>query len=162
MSVRHIASPQPSRAGWLNRLALVIVVIASFFAPLLPEPAIASTGDVVITAQIFLNPLEIRASAPSKVKTNTIFTVTAVVRNRGDLSIENAKAVIYLPKNVELAGSKKEIQLGTIPADKKVIATWQVRAKKEGNYAILTSATGTYDGIVVTGEDAVLVTATVK
>lgn len=160
--MEHMTSPQPGRTGWVNRLAIILVVIASFFAPLMPEPTFASTDNVVITAQAFLNPLEIRASAPSKVKTNTIFTVTAVVRNRGDLSIENATAVILLPKNVELVGPSKQINLGTIRAHKSAIATWRVRAKKAGIYAILTSASGRYEGTVVTGEDAVLVAAVVK
>jgi len=162
MSIRHIASPQVSRVGWVNRLVLVLAVIASLFVPLMPEPTVASASNVVVNAQVFLNPLEIRASAPFKVKTNTIFTVKAVIRNRGDLSIEEATAVIRLPKNVQLVGSSKEINLGTIPAHKNVTATWQVKAKNEGKYVILTSASAKYKGTVVTGEDAVLVAATVR
>jgi len=162
MSVRHIASPQPSRAGWVNRLVRLSVVIAFLFVPLLPEPTVASASDVVVTAQVFLNPLEIRASAPSKVKINTIFDVKVVVKNRGELSLAQANAVIYLPNNVELVGSNKQINLGTIHAHKNATATWHVRAKKEGNYVILTSASGSYGGATVTGEDVVLVATKIK
>jgi hypothetical protein len=162
MSVRHIASPQPSRTRWVNRLVIALVVIASLFAPFIPEPTMASTSDVVVTAQVFLNPLEVRASAPSKVKMNTIFTVKAVIRNSGELSLENAEVVIHLPKDVELVGPSKKIKLGTIKAQKNATATWQVRAKKKGNYAILTSASGRYKGTIVTGEDAVLVAVTAR
>jgi len=156
----HVAASQSGRSSRGRRLALILVGIALLFSLLPPGPAIASTGDVVVTVKVFLNPLEVRASAPSKVTPNTIFTVRAVIRNRGDLDIEKATVVIHLPKYLDLVGSGKEIKLGTILAHKNATATWQVRAKKEGNYVILLSAAGRYGGVTVTGEDAVLVAVT--
>jgi len=153
----HIALQQPSRAGWARRFVFILVVIVCLFTPLEPGPAIASDGDVVITANVLLNPLEIQASAPSKVTTGTIFTVTAIIRNNGNLGIGKATAVIYLPKNVELVKSKAESKLGTIPPHKNTTATWKVRALKKGNYVIMVLGSGIYGGIVVTEADVALV-----
>lgn len=152
-----VALPQPSQTGWIRRLVLILAVMVCLFTPLVPGPAIASDGDVVITASVFLNPFEVQASAPSKVTTGTIFTVTAIIRNNGNLGIGKATAAIYLPKNVELVKSKAESKLGTIPARKDATATWKIRALKKGNYVIMVLASGIYGGVVVTEEDVVLV-----
>ena len=153
----HIVLQQPSQAGWVKHFVFILVVIVCLFIPLLPGPAIASDGDIVITANVFLNPLDIQASAPSRVTTGATFTVKAIIRNNGDLGIGKATVVIYLPKNVELVKSKVESKLGTIAAHKAATASWQVRALKKGNYVIMVLASGIYNGKVVTEEDVVLV-----
>ncbi len=152
-----IAYWQSGRAGRVKRLVLLSVVVALLLAPLLPAASLASTQDVLVTATVFLNPLEVIASAPSPVAANTVFTVQAIVRNHGSPHIEKAVAVIHLPKNVELVRSKAEVKLGSIPARRYATANWEVKALKKGNYVILVSASGVYSGVAVTGEDAVLV-----
>ena len=134
------------------------MVIVCLFIPSLPGPATASDGDVVITANVFLNPLEVQASAPSEVTTGAIFRVKAIVKNNGDLRIRKVTTLIYLPMDLELAVSKAERTWGTIPAHKDATASWKVRALKKGNYVIMVLASWTYGGIVVTEQDVVLVT----
>lgn len=157
MPKEHIALQGPGQAGWAKRFVFISVVIICLFTPLVPGPAIASDGEVVITSNVFLNPLKIQVSAPSKVTTGTIFTITAIIRNNGNLGIGKATAVIYLPKNVELVKSKAESKLGTIAPHKDTTTTWKVRALKKGNYVIMVLASGIYGGIVVTEAGVVLV-----
>jgi hypothetical protein len=133
------------------------VIIVCLFTSLLPGLATASDGDAIITASVFLNPLEIQALAPSEVTTGTIFTVKVIVKNNGDLGIRKVTAVIYLPTNLELAVSKAESQRGTIPAQKDATVSWKVRALNKGNYVIMVLCSGMYDGTVVTEQDVVLV-----
>jgi hypothetical protein len=66
-------------------------------------------------------------------------------------------AVIYLPKDLELAVSKPESTRGTIPAHKDATVSWKVRALEEGNYVIMVLASGIYAGTGVTEQDVVLV-----
>lgn len=139
------------------RFDFTLLVIACLFTPLLPGPATASDGDVVITANVFLNPLEVQALAPSEVTTGAIFAVEAIIRNKGDLHVREVTAAIYLPKNLELAVSKAETTRGTIPTHKDATPSWKVRALEHGNYIIMVLASGIYAGTVVTEQDVVLV-----
>jgi uncharacterized protein YaiI (UPF0178 family) len=127
------------------------------FAPLLPGSATASDGDVFITANVFLNPLEVQASAPSEVAVGTVFTVKAVIGNNGDLRMRKVTAVMYLPNDLELVKSKAESKRGVIAAHKDATDSWKVRAIKKGNYVIMVLGSGTYGGTVVTEQDVVLV-----
>jgi hypothetical protein len=162
VSVKYTASLPPSRADWVKRLVLILVVVTSLLTPLLPTPSLASTEDVVVAATVSLSPLEVIISTPARVRVNTVFRVDAIVRNRGDSSINKAVAAIYLPKDVELVGSKPDTKLGTIQAHTYATAVWRVRALKKGNYAILVSASGRYGGAIVTGQDVALVTVAVR
>lgn len=106
---------------------------------------------------MFLNPLDVQALAPSEITAGTIFTVKAIIRNNGDLHLREVTAVIYLPKDLQLAVSKAEITRGTIPTHKDATASWKVRALEQGNYVIMVSASGIYAGAIVTKQDVVLV-----
>jgi hypothetical protein len=132
--------------------------VACLLSALLPGPATGSDGRVVITASVFLSPLEVQASAPCEITTGTIFTVKAIIRNNGDLHIRRVTAAIYLPTNLELAVSKAETTRGTVPAHKDAVASWKVRALEEGNYIIMVLASGIYAGTVVTEQDVALAT----
>jgi hypothetical protein len=114
-------------------------------------------GRAVITASVFLNPLELQASAPCEIVPGTVFTVKAIIRNNGDLHIRKVMAAIYLPNNLELVESKAESTRGTIPIHKDAALSWKVRALEEGNYVIMVLASAIYAGTVVTEQDVVLV-----
>jgi uncharacterized membrane protein len=133
------------------------MVVASLFTPLLPGAAIGSDGQLVITASVFLNPLEVQALAPYEITTGTVFTAKAIIRNNGDLHLREVTAVIHLPKGLELAVSKAETTRGTIPTHKDATASWKVKALEQGNYIIMVLASGIYGGTVITEDDVVLV-----
>lgn len=153
----HSASRRPAQIGWAKRFAFTSIVMVCIFAPLLPGSATASDGDVFITANVFLNPLEVQASAPPEVTTGTVFAVKAIIRNNGDLGVRKVTVVIYLPKGLELSASKVERTRGAVPAHRDATISWKIRALEEGNYVIMVLASGTYGGTVVTEQDVVLV-----
>lgn len=157
MTRGHIGVKRPGQVGRANRFVFLFVVIVCLVTPLLPIPAIGSEGEVVITTSVFLNPLEVQASAPSEVTLGTIFTLEAIIRNNGDLRMRKVTAAIYLPKDLELVKSKVESKRGIIVAHKDITVCWKVRALKEGNHIIMVLATGTYGGKVITEQDVVLV-----
>ena len=159
---QDVASPQPGCTGRGKRFALILAGIALLLTLLPTGPAVASTREIEITATVTLSPLEVLASAPSRVLVGKVFRVDAIIRNRGDLKIKKAVASIYLPINVEIVGGHPKEDLGNIPAQKYTTVTWRLRALKEGNYVILISARGDYGGAIVTGEDVVLVTAAAR
>ena len=149
---------QGGQVGWTKRFTIILTVVVCFSSPPLSGATTASAGNVVITASVFLSPLEVRASAPSEVTTGTVFTIRAIIRNNGDLHLREVTAVIYLPKDLELAVSKADSTRGTVPAHKHATLSWKVTALEEGNYIIMVLASGMYAGIVVTEQDVVLVT----
>ena len=155
--MERIASPPLRRASWVKRLFVVLGTVVLFLTPLLPAPSLASTHHAVVTATVSLSPLELTTWVPSGIRVGSIFPVMAIVGNLGDSSINSALVAIHLPKDVQLVGSKTEVRLGTIRAHRYAAATWLVRALKKGNYVILVSASGTYAGAAVTGQDSILV-----
>ena len=142
----------------MKKFAFMLIVIVCLFSPLLPELATGSDGDVVITANVFLNPLEVQASARPEVTAGKTFTVKAMIRNNGDLRMQEVTTVVYLPMGLELVKAKAKSKRSTIAAHKHVTPSWKVRALEEGNYVIMVLASGTYDGIAVEEQDVVLFT----
>lgn len=155
--MKNTTSPSLGSNSGVKLLVVALLVIS---ACLLPTPGArrsASAQEVVVSATVFLNPLTVSASTPSEVRVKKIFTVQAVVGNEGNLSMRGAVAVISLPVNAKLAGSKEEIDLGTIRAHEQAVATWRIKITSIGNYVFLTSASATYGAIAVADADTVIV-----
>lgn len=160
MSTGYGAASQSGQGSKGRHLAIILLGIALLFSLLPPGPASSSTREVDVTATVTLSPLEVIASAPSEVRVGKVFSVEAIIRNLGDLWIDQAVASIYLPNDIEIVVVKPKHDLGDIAAHKYTTVTWRLRAVKEGNYIILILASGRYGGVTVAGDDTVLVAVT--
>lgn len=90
--------------------------------PITPGSVIDLDDNVVITANVLLNPLEVLTSAPTPVTEGEIFTVDAIIQNNSENGISKATAVIYLPINVESVKGKTESKPGNIAAYIRMLA----------------------------------------
>lgn len=66
--------------------------------------------------------------APSSVARGSVFTVSATVRNTGDLRGHNVAATLNLPFGYSLVSGSKTRNLGDIHDGQVRVVTWQVRA----------------------------------
>jgi uncharacterized membrane protein len=88
----------------------------------------------------------------------TPFPILAFIENDGNFGIEEAAATIHTPEDIEVILRGTEVDLGTIRPNGSTTVMWLVRALTEGNYVVVVSISGIYDGDVVTAQDAILVT----
>ena len=117
---------------------------------------LASLFDVIV-ARVTINPLEVEASAPAEVEIGKVFKVTATLINKGGERIENAKGEIHISPGLVLLRKESIKKIGVIPGKKEKKASWSVRAKEEGTYFIMVSASGELRGYGISAEDSIKV-----
>jgi len=153
-------TPLPRYASRVKRPVLLLLGALLFLTALLPAPPPVSSAEAVVTVSVTVvpNPIEIAVRIPSHVREGVPFPVLALIDNSGDFSIEGAVAAIHMPEGIELILRGSEVDLGTIRPNGSTTVMWLVRALTEGNYVVVVSISGIYDGDIVTAQDAVLVT----
>jgi hypothetical protein len=160
MSGESMNMPPARCTGRVKRLILLLLGAVLLLTALLPAPPPVSSAEAVVTVSVTVvpSPVEINVRIPSHVREGVPFPVLAFIENSGDSRIEEAVATIHIPEDIEVILRGTEVDLGTIRTHGSTTAMWLVRALEEGNYVILVSISGTYDGDIVTGQDAALVT----
>ncbi len=151
--------PLPRHASRVKRLALPLLGAILLLAQPLPAPDPVSSEAAVVTVSVTVlaNPIEVTVRTPPRVRAGVPFPVLAFIENGAESRIEGAVATIHTPDGVEVIIVGRGVDLGTIQAHGTAVATWLVRAAGKGNYVILVSVSGTYDGDIVTSQDAALV-----
>jgi len=159
MSGGHRDMPMPRHASRVKRVALPLLGAILLLAQPLPAPEPVSSEGAVVTVSVTVlpNPIEVTVRTPPRVRAGVPFPVLAFIENCSESRIEAAVATIHTPDSVEVIVVGRGVDLGTIPANGANTAVWLVRALTEGNYVLLVSISGIYDGDVVTAQDAVLV-----
>jgi hypothetical protein len=151
----------PARCtGRVKRLVLPLLGAVLLLTAPLPAPPPVSSEEAVVTVSVTVvpNPIEINARIPPRARVGVPFPVLAFIENGANSRIEEAVATIHTPEDIEVILRGTEVDLGTIRTHGSTTAMWLVRALEEGNYVILVSISGTYDGDIVTSQDAALVT----
>ena len=151
--------PLPRHASRVKRLALLLLGAILLLAQPLPAPDPVLSEGVVVTVSVTVlaNPIEVTVRTPRRVLAGVPFPVLAFIESSAESRIEGVVAAIHTPDGVEVIIIGRGVDLGTVQAHGTAVATWLVRAAQKGNYVILVSASGTYDGDIVTGQDAALV-----
>lgn len=152
--------PLPRCASRVKRLVLVLLGAVLLLTALLPAPPPVSSAEAVVTVSVTVlpNPIVVTVRTPPRVRAGTPFPILASIESSADSGIEEAAATIHTPEDMELILRGTEVDLGAIPANGLTTAMWLVRALTEGNYVVVVSISGIYDGDVVTAQDATLVT----
>ena len=152
--------PLPRCASRLKGLVLLLLgAVLLLTAPLPAAPPVSSAEAVVtVSVTVLPTPIVVTVRTPPRVRVGTPFPVVAFIENEGNFGIEDAAATIHTPDGFQVVIPGSGVDLGTIRAHRSAVAMWLVRALETGNYVVLVSVSGTYDGEIVTGQDAVLVT----
>jgi hypothetical protein len=111
----------------------------------------------IITAWVTINPLEVEVSAPVEVEINKNFKVEATIFNKGEESIENSRAEIFLPPGLILIGKDSVQEIRVIPGKREKKISWQVRGETIGSYIITVSVSGELRGERISAEDSAAV-----
>lgn len=153
-------SMPPRCASRVKRLVLLLLGAALLLTAPLPAPPPVSSAEAVVTVSVTVlpNPIVIAVRIPSRVQAGKPFPILAFIENSADSGIEEAVGTIHTPEGIEVILRGTEVDLGTIQTHGSTTAMWLVRALTEGNYVVVVSISGIYDGDVVTAQDAVLVT----
>jgi hypothetical protein len=150
--------PLPRCASRVKRLVLLLLGAALLLTALLPAPPPVSSAEAVVTVSVTVlpNPIVVTVRTPPGV--GVPFPILAFIESSADSGIEEAAATIHPPDGFEVIMPGSAVDLGTIRAHGSAVAMWLVRALEMGNYVVLVSVSGDYDGDIVTGQDAALVT----
>ncbi len=97
----------------------------------------------IIRALVTINPLELDVTAPVEAEINKVFKVEAVATNKGEDTIKNVKAQIFLPEGLVLLKREPTQQMGVIRGKREKKVSWSVRGESAKNYII---------SVVVSGE----------
>lgn len=114
---------------------------------------LASLFDVIV-ARVTINPLEVKVSAPSRVKVGKIFKVEARLVNKGEEEIKDTEAEIFLPSGLTLIKKDLIQRIGVIRGKKGKKVSWLVRGEKMGIYIITVSGRGELKGQTISAEDS--------
>jgi hypothetical protein len=152
--------PLPRYANRVKRLALLLLGAVLLLTAPLPAPPPVSSAEAVVTVGVTVlpNPIVVTVRTPPRVRAGTPFPILAFIENSADSRIEEAVATLHIPEGIEVILRGTEVDLGTVQTHGSTTAMWLVRALSEGNYVVLVSISGTYNGDVVTVQDAALVT----
>lgn len=126
----------------------------SYFGANHLEKQLASFSGV-ITALVRINPLDVEAIAPFEAQLNKVFKVDAILINKGEEQIKNAKGEIFLPLGLTLVKKNSVQGAGVIPAGKEKKVSWSVKGEQVGNYIIIVSASGELKGQEIFAEDSI-------
>ena len=112
----------------------------------------------VIRALVTINPLDLDVSAPSEAQINKVFKVEAVASNKGEDTIENLNAEIFLPGGLVLAKKDSTQKMGLIRGQKQKKVSWSVSGEELGNYVISVVVSGELNGQIVNADDTTSIT----
>lgn len=112
---------------------------------------LASLFDVIV-ARVTLNPLEVKGSAPSRVKVGKVFKVEARLINKGEEEIKDAEAEIFLPSGLTLVKKDSVQEIGVIRGRKGKKVSWSVKGEEIGSYIITVSGRGELRGQTISVE----------
>ena len=137
-------------------LAVLFLFIFFFFVIGTFREQLASCSGV-ITALVTINPLEVDVSTPTEVKIDKTFMVRAEIKNKGETKIDEVKAEIFLPDELELVRKDKEQGIKVLRPQQKRFIFWFIRGKEVGNYIISVKASGELKGELISIEDSTMV-----
>ena len=121
---------------------------------LLGQSSLSAASEGSVSATVTTTPLVLSVSAPKKLQVGRRFGVKTTIANLGESEIAQVAAAIHLPDGLTLISSEAEQDIGVIPARKKKVVRWVVRAGEVGTYVITITASGQYEGSAVEAEAA--------
>ncbi|MCP6726648.1 MAG: hypothetical protein KJI69_01230 [Patescibacteria group bacterium] len=112
----------------------------------------------IIRALVTINPLELDVTAPAEAAINKVFKVEAVATNKGEDTIKNVKAQIFLPEGLVLLKRESPQQMGVIRGKREKKVSWSVRGDSIGYYIISVLVSGELRGEILSADGTAKIT----
>ena len=121
----------------MKRLFFFIFILSCLsFAAL----TVYAASHILVT--ISVNPLNVDTDAKGNLRVGKIFTLQALIENKGDAALQNSMAELFAPKEIELASGSSQEFIGEIKGGRHKDVRWKLKASASGLYIATVHAQG--------------------